>query len=219
MSPPINIENHLTRPGIAFRMSTDNARNLYSLRWKCEFVETLSRKIRRRRVNRCNLAVVSTRCVYLRTIKCVDCTRDVTSVCLLVWCTCAPSAGIKQSRSHCNKYSSRKSFESLFEKYASIIFIPFSEAKFVFIDVEITIFFSLLCRKNEKYRIIIFYRGEKLIKWQFRIVQSYLSRVGCWVMNDRNGTRIEYNFKFIRQRIILRFAVLSFHCERRIDRI
>lgn len=73
-------------------------------------------------------------------------------------------AGIKQSRSHCNKYSSRKSFESLFEKYASIIFIPFSEAKFVFIDVEITIFFSLLCRKNEKYRIIIFYRGEKLIK-------------------------------------------------------
>lgn len=159
----------------------------------------------------------STRCVYLRTIKCVGC--DVTSVCLLVWCTCAPSAGIKQSRSHCNKYSSRKSFESLFEKYASIIFIPFSEAKFVFIDVEITIFFSLLCRKNEKYRIIIFYRGEKLIKWQFRIVQSYLSRVGCWVMNDRNGTRIEYNFKFIRQRIILRFAVLSFHCERRIDRI
>ena len=140
-------------------------------------------------------------------------------VCSYDACTCAPPAGIKQSQSHCNKYSSRKSFESLFEKYASIIFIPFSEAKFVFIDVEITIFFSLLCRKNEKYRIIIFYRGEKLIKWQFRIVQSYLSRVGCWVMNDRNGTRIEYNFKFIRQRIILRFAVLSFHCERRIDRI
>lgn len=44
MSPPINIENHLTRPGIAFRMSTDNARNLYSLQGKYEFVETLSRK-------------------------------------------------------------------------------------------------------------------------------------------------------------------------------
>ena len=148
MSPPINIENHLTRPGIAFRMSTDNARNLYSLRGKCEFVETLSRKIRRRRVNRCNLAVVSTWCVYLRTIKCMGC--DVTSVCLLVWCTCAPSAGIKQSQSHCNKYSSRKSFESLFEKYASTIFIPFSEAKFVFIDVEIMIFFfSLVSKKWE----------------------------------------------------------------------
>lgn len=147
MPPPINIENHLTRSGIAFECRPITHETCIRCKGNTNLLKLY---LERRRVNRCNLAVVSTRCVYLRTIKCVGCTRDVTSVCLLVWCICAPPAGIKQSRSHCNKYSSRKSFESLFEKYASTIFIPFSEAKFVFIDVEIMIFFfSLVSKKWE----------------------------------------------------------------------